>query len=277
MARSVFLAAHAPVLLRQKFHGEMDALELASRNGQIARLLGTSREHQRIVTRQQLIAFTLTPTWAPQWKITPSACICFAAIDVMLLHLEIGNAVAQQPAGFGVLLEHMHIVPGARELLRAGKPRRSRADNRDHLSRAHRRRLGLDPALRIGAIGDRAFDGLDGDRVVVEVERARGFARRRTDAAGHFRKIVGAVQVARGFPPVAAVDEIVPVRDLVVHRTSTVTIGNAAIHAARRLLLVLLLRKRQHEFPPMLDALLDRLVVPIVALEFQKAGNLAHA
>ena len=89
-------------------------------------------------------------------------------IDVMLLHLEIGNAVAQQPARLA-LLEHMHIVPGARELLSAGEPRRSRADNRDHLSRTHRRRLGFDPALRIGAIGDRALDCFDGDRVVVEV------------------------------------------------------------------------------------------------------------
>ena len=46
-------------------------------------------------------------------------------VDVMLLHLEVGNAVAQQAAGLGVLLEHMHVVPGARELLRAGQARRS--------------------------------------------------------------------------------------------------------------------------------------------------------
>ena len=41
-------------------------------------------------------------------------------VDVMLLHLEVGNAIAHQPAGLGVLLVEMHLVAGARELLRAG-------------------------------------------------------------------------------------------------------------------------------------------------------------
>ena len=36
--------------------------------------------------------------------------------------------------------------------------------------------------------------------------------------------------------PVAVIDEVVPVGDLVVDRAAGVTIGNAAIHAARRLL-----------------------------------------
>src|SRR6202035_717376 len=71
--------------------------------------------------------------------------------------------------------------------------------------------------------------------------------------------------------------EIVPVGDLVVHRAAGVTIGHAAIHAARGLRPVLLLGQRQDEFAPMLDALLDRLVVAVVALELEKAGDLAHS
>src|SRR5262249_30080904 len=136
-----------------------------------------------------------------------------------------------------------------------------------------------------GAVGDRAFDGLDGDRVVVDVERAGGLARRRADTAGDLGEIVGRVQVARRLLPVAAIDQVVPVRDLVVHRTSggragddvgAVAIGDAAVHAARGLLAVLLLRQRQDELAPMLDALLDRLVVAIFALVFEETGNLAH-
>ena len=199
-----------------------------------------------------------------------------AAIDVILLHLEVGNAVAQQAAGLGVFLEHVHVVAGAGELLRAGHAGGTRADDRDFLSGLDRGRLGLDPALLEGAIGDRAFDRLDGHRIVVDVERAGGLARRRTDAAGDFRKIIGRVQVARGFLPVAAIDQVVPVRDLVVHRTAGVTIGNAAIHAARGLLRVLLVGQGEDELAPMLDALLDRLVVTVAALELEKAGDLAH-
>ena len=53
-------------------------------------------------------------------------------------------------------------------------------------------------------------------------------------------------------------------------------IRHAAIHAARGLLAQLLLGQRQHEFVPMLDALRDRLVVAVLALDFEKAGDLAH-
>ena len=39
-----------------------------------------------------------------------------------------------------------------------------------------------DQALGEGAVGDRALDELDADRIVVDAEHARGFARRRADA-----------------------------------------------------------------------------------------------
>ena len=102
---------------------------------------------------------------------------------------------------------------------------------------------------------------------------------------GDFREIVGGVQVARGLPPVAAEDEVVPVRDLVVHRTAgrsagdgvgAVAIGHAAIHAARRLLAQLGLGQRQHELTPVAHALLDRRVVALVAFVFEETGDLAH-
>src|SRR5262249_370474 len=173
---------------------------------------------------------------------------------------------------------------GGRELLRAGHAGGTGADHGDLLAGLRCRQLGLE-ALRDRAVGDRAFDGLDGDGVVVDVERAGRLARRRADAAGDLREIVGRVQIARGFLPVAAIDEIVPVGDLVVHgaagrwggdQIGAVAIGDAAVHAARRLLAVVLLRQRQHELAPMPDALLDRLVVAVGALVLEKTGDLAH-
>ena len=64
-----------------------------------------------------------------------------AAVDDVLFHLEVGNAVAQQAAGLGVFLEHMHVVAGARELLRAGEPRGAGADHRDLLAGLGARRF----------------------------------------------------------------------------------------------------------------------------------------
>src|SRR6185312_11714152 len=75
------------------------------------------------------------------------------------------------------------------------------------------------------------------------------------------------------------------VRNLVIDRAAgrrtgdpagAVAVGYAAIHATRGLIADLLFRKRQNELVPMLDALLDRLVVTVLALDFQKPGDLTH-
>src|SRR6476660_8946261 len=208
-----------------------------------------------------------------------------AAVDVMLLHLEVGNAVTQQPAGLGPALEQMHVVAGARELLRAGHARGTGAYYRDLLAGFAGRDFRLDPAIVPGAIDDGAFDGLDGDGVVVDVERAGGFARRRANPPGEFREIVGRVQVARSFFPVVLVDQIVEIRNLVVdraarrarrHRAGAVAIGNPAIHAACGLVAGILLAQRDDELTKALHALGDRLIFAIAPLDLQETCNLAH-
>src|ERR1700712_245713 len=123
----------------------------------------------------------------------------YAAVDDVLFHLEVGNAVAQQAAGLGEFLVDMDVMAGARELLRGRKARGAGADDRDLLAGLRRRYFRLQPAIVPGAIDDRAFDSLDGDRVVVDVERAGSLARGRADAAGEFGEIIGRVQIARSF------------------------------------------------------------------------------
>src|SRR6185312_11381795 len=118
-----------------------------------------------------------------------------------------------------------------------------------------------------GAVDDRAFYCFDGDRVVVDVERAGGLARGGADAAGELREIVGRVQVARGLFPVVLVDQIVEVGDLVVDRAArrarrdragAVAIGNATIHAARGLVARFLFAQGNDELFVVLEALGDR-------------------
>ena len=148
-------------------------------------------------------------------------------------------------------------------------------------------RLRRHPAFLEGLVGDGAFDGLDGDRVVVDVERAGGLARRRAHAPRHLREVVGRVQVERRRLPLVAVDQVVPVRDLVVHRAAVVAVGDAAVHAARGLLLHLLLGQRLDELAPMLHALVHRagsarswrsnsmkpVILPIVSPSAASAGS----
>src|ERR1700691_2522949 len=130
----------------------------------------------------------------------------------------------------------MDVVARTRELLGASEARGTGTHNRNLLIRLAGRGLWFDPALRVCAIDNGAFDGLDRDRRVLDVQGAGRFAWRRTHASGDFREVVGRKQIARGFGPVAAVCEVIPVGDLVVDRAADVTIGDAAIHAARRLI-----------------------------------------
>src|SRR5205807_8319847 len=117
-----------------------------------------------------------------------------APVDHVFFELEVGDAVTQQPADAVALLEHGHVVAGARQLLRAGKPGRARADDRDLLSRPVRRGQRPYPALFPGLVDDGVLDRLDADRVLVDAQHARFLAGRRTDAAGEFRKVVGRMQ-----------------------------------------------------------------------------------
>src|SRR5262249_38089997 len=139
-----------------------------------------------------------------------------------------------------------------------------------------RRRLGLHPAVLPGPVDDHAFDRLDGHRALDQVEGAGRLARRRTDASGELRKVVGRMEIDDRVLPVAAVDEVVPVGDLVVHRAAGVTVRDAAVHAARRLVARRLLRQRLVEFAPMTDAIAGRLIAPVLPIDFEKTRDLTH-
>ncbi len=99
-------------------------------------------------------------------------------------------------------------------------------------------RLRHDIAKLIGLVAQRLFHGLDCNRHVLKVQRAGFLARRRADTTGDSGNCWSGAGSDR-LIPVVVIDEIVPVRDLVVHRAARrpVAVWNAAIHAARRLLL----------------------------------------
>ena len=275
------LVRQAAVLLRQEVHGVVDTAQLAAGHCQIARLLGAARQQHGIVLGLEISNLVRDADVGVAVEHDSFGFhLLDAAVDELLFHFEIGNAVDHQPAGTRVFLVDMHGVAGACELLGCRHAGRARADDRHRLAGLLRRRLRHDPAFFPALIDDGALDGFDGHRVIVDVECARGFARRRADAACDFREIVGRVQVRQRFPPVAAIDQIVPIGDLVVDGAAAglaaVAIGNAAIHAPRGLCLGRGLAERHDELAPRFDALLDRLVGPLSTLEFHEACDLAH-
>ena len=199
-----------------------------------------------------------------------------AAINDLLFHLEIGDAVAQQAADAAVALEHGHGVPGPVQLLGRGQAGGTGADDSNLLAGALLGRFGFDPAFREGAFHDFFFDQLDGHGRLVDAQYAGLLAGGGAQTAGEFREVVGGVQAAGRLAPFSAVHQVVEVRDDVAERAAGVAEGHAAIHAARGLLLGLLFREGLHELAIGLQPLPDRELVRQFAGVFFKSSWLSH-
>jgi hypothetical protein len=111
-----------------------------------------------------------------------------------LFQLEVRDAATQQAADVAVLLEHGHIVAGARQLLGGGQAGGAGTDDRDLLAGLDAGGLRLDPAVFPALVDDVVLDGLDADRLGVDAERTGRFTRGRADAAGEIGEVVGRVQ-----------------------------------------------------------------------------------
>src|SRR6266545_4635697 len=271
------VALGAMILERQVVHGEMDAVEIPARDGQVARPLGAPGEDDGVeLLAEPLHGQALAHVDAgleadPRRLHEPEA-----PLEEALLHLEFGNAVAQEPAHAIGLLEHGHGMPRAIELLGGGESGRARADHGHLLSRAHLRCFRGHPALVEGVLDDADLDLLDGDGVIVDAEHAGALAGRGAEAARELREVVGGMETVDRLAPAVAVDEVVPVGDEVAQRAALMAEGDAAVHAARALLLQLLRLEGQVDLLPVVDPLRHGTPLWRLALDLEEAGDLAH-
>ena len=174
-----------------------------------------------------------TPMSTPARKRVPSAVICASRrLEVLLLHLEVGDAVAQQAADAVVALEHGDRVAGARELLRGGEAGGAGADDGDRLAGQAPGRLRLHPAVAERLVDDRDLDLLDRHGGLVDAEHARRLARRRAEPPRELGEVVRGVQALDRRAALAAPHEVVPLGDQVAERAALVAERDAAVHAA---------------------------------------------
>src|SRR5262249_26503125 len=145
----------AAVLLRQEIHREGNAGKLAAGDREIAAGFGAAGQRDGGIFLDQLLRIDAAlgadkGTVMERHALRPP--LRDAAVDDMLFHLEVGNAITKQPARLGVLLIDMHVMAGARELLRAGKARRAGADDSDLLAGLFSRYFRLQPTVLPGAV-----------------------------------------------------------------------------------------------------------------------------
>jgi hypothetical protein len=265
------------VLLREKFHREMDAGEIASRHRQIAGRFRASGQRDRIERVEKLARRDVDADVRARTKFDALlGHLRHPPIDQVLFHLEIGDAVAEQAADSIGFLEQDDVVSSACELLRARHSGRARSDDGHALAGPHRRRKRHDPAFFPALIDQKMLDRFDADRIVVDIERARRFAGCGANASGEFGKVVGRMQNVERHPPLMTIGEIVPIGNDVVDRASTLTERDAAIHAASALARRLVILEGKGEFTVMPKAPLDRLGRFLDPRELDETGDLSH-
>src|SRR6266852_1586996 len=163
----------ATVLEREVIHGEVDAPELAAGDLEVARPLGASSQDDGIEVFAQGGDRDGHPDVGPNPELDPGSFHeSQAPRQDALLHLEFGDAVAQEPAHPVRLLEDGDEVAGTIQLLGRGQAGGARANHGDLLPGAHRGRLRRHPALVESVLDDADLDLLDGYGVVVDAEHA---------------------------------------------------------------------------------------------------------
>ena len=174
-------AATAAVAAVEVLHREVDAVELAAGDRQVARHARAGGDHDRVVLGPQLRRIDVTAD--VDAVLEPHALgdqLLEPALDHPLLDLEVRHAEAHEPAAGLVALVHGHGVAGAPQLLGGGQARRAGADHRHRVTGLDERRPRDHPALVEGAVDDRDLDRLDRHRVALaDLQHAGRLARRR--------------------------------------------------------------------------------------------------
>ena len=272
------LARHPAVALVQVLHREVHAVELAAGDGEIARHPRADGEDDGVMLLAQLLRGHVdADVDAVAEDDALRLELLHAPLDEPLLDLEVGHAEAHETAGRLVALVDRDRMAGARQLLRAREPRGAGTDDCHAPAAARASGLRDDPALVPGAVHDRDLDLLDRHCVaLVDLEDARGLARRGAETARELGEVVRPVELLDRLAPAVAVDEVVPLRDQVAERAAVVAERHPALHAARALLLQHRQLDRAHELAVVADPLarvaLGLLDPPVL----EEAAELAH-
>ena len=256
----------------------MNAFQLASGNLEVARLFGAAGQQDGvIVPGEGFHRHIHAHVRVGHERDALGAHLLNAAVDDVLFHLEVGNAVTQQAADAVCLFVNSDGVTGAAQLLRCCQSGWPAAHHSHALAGVLLRRFGMNPSLLPGALDDTALDELNRDGGLIDAQHAGRLAGRGADAAGEFGKVVGGVKPTDSRLPAAVVNQIVPVGNEVINRAAGVTEGHPAVHAAGSLLALLLLGDWLVDLEPVVKAVLDLAAGGLFALNLQKSCHLTHA
>ena len=263
---------------RQVLHREVDAVQLAPGGRQVTGDGRAGRDDHGVVPLAQVRRLEVAADLDARTEAGAlRAHLLDTPVDVPLLHLELGDAVAEEAADAVRALVDRDRVARPRELLRGGQARRARADDRDRLAGETLGDLRGDVPGVPRLVDDRDLDVLDGHGGLVDAEDARRLARGGAQPARELREVVRGVQALGGGLPVLAVRVVVPLGDEVPQRTAVVAERDTAVHAARGLRGDdRQQRARNVDLVPVLETHLHRTSPGDLASVVQKALGISH-
>lgn len=256
----------------------MDTLKVTTRNGQIAGNCSPGSNHDGVVTAAQLFpSHVRTDCDAGAEAGAFGLHLLQAAVNLFLLHFEVGDAVAEQAADLVVTFVHGNRVTDAGQLLCNCEACRTGPHHGNRLACEARRRKGMDPVVVEGFINDGNLNLLDGHGRLVDTQHAGRFAGCRAQTAGELREVVRGVEAFNRFLTLVPPHEVVPLGNQVAQRASLMAERNATVHAAAGLALQDTLFLGFVNFFPVHDADRNgtawlRLALP----DFQKSAWISH-
>ena len=161
-----------------------------------------------------------------------------AALDDILLQLEVRDAIDEEPAGAVMAVIDRHLVAFAAQLFGCGQTRGPGADDADRLGALAARPERLHPAALPGRVGDVFLDRTDRHRPMAGLfDDAIAFAQPvlRADAAADLRHVVGCLADLIGLFEATLGGQLQPVGDVVRERAVHLAERHAALRAARSL------------------------------------------
>jgi len=271
----------------EELHGEVDALEVAPFDGQVAGTGGARAEDHRVKVVDQRCGGEVFANFgvADEGDALGFQHIQAAHDDLLLVQLHVGDAVHEQTTGAIAPLIHRHPMSGGVELGGSGQPRRPGTDDRHLLPGALARRRGRNPARFPALFSNGILDVFDGDGGLNDAQHAGPFAGGGADPSGEFGEVVGFVEAIERILPASPVDQVVPLGDQVVdgataggavHFHACVAEGGAAVHAARALGLQVFLGHVEVKFIPVANAIGGGDFIRHLAQKFHKASWFSH-
>ena len=199
-----------------------------------------------------------------------------ASVDDFLVQFEVGNAIAQQSARSLVLVEDRHLIT---HLVQAVGRHQSGGTSPDdsHSFAIPLVLLRSDVLLPPGCLRyGRFIFTVSGRRMVCEVEHASLLTECRADTSRKLGEVIGGVEQPVGQFPLSLPESVVPLRGLVVQRTSPVAERYATVHASACLHLSVMRVERLLHLTEILDSIVYRTVPGLQSWHLHECFQFSH-